>query len=359
MGKTMPTPPIPFSSEIVLPRLAKALSHFRRSTRSTNQKIAEELNGVADMLLGHHHGFAMDESRVSRLVKGNPRLRVSPSEWAVFFHVLPDFREQMREVTLQWLGQSAPDSEGDLEQDPVLKSQLEQKYPGVQFIVPNADYEWSVIQLAAQYLAGRITEISANQDRPDSIILLSGGPTQSRLGDAMTRFTAPSVHDFSTDLHFYALNNHHHADNPEISADAVAVRWAKQFGGLPHWSLRQIHREFEEPDLVVLGAGGPNKGHIATLAECANFGELIGDVGYLPIDSNGKEVAVPDVVQHISVDSLRRWSSLVDRPITLVIPHKDNQNDRSSIADFLFSQKLVHVACISTSMAQELSRICV
>ncbi len=344
----MPMHSAPFASEVVLPLLAEALRDFRRSTGWENDVIAEELALVATAL--GTRGFTIDKSRVSRLINWKPKqkpLRVDAAQWAVFFHVLPEFREQIREATLRWLGQSAPDFDGDLDQDKTLQKSLRKRYRSVEFIIPSVSSQWCVFQVAAMHLATRIAQLPG----PQPAILLSGGPTQNRLCDALPRFKVTGSHQRSRELHFYALNNHHHADNPEVSADAVAVRWAKQFGGQPHWTLTRRSRDFEEPDLVILGVGGPRNGHIARLAATHAFGPLVGDVGYLPIDDDGRGVAIPDITQHLTYDLLSQWSEMEGERVVVVVPHNDKTNDRAAICRFLFRNRLANVACLSNELA--------
>jgi hypothetical protein len=155
--------------------------------------------------------------------------------------------------------------------------------------------------------------------------------------------------DHTNHLQVFALNDHHHADNPEVSAEAVAVRWAKQLGGRAHWTLTEKRREFDSPELVVLGAGGKAVGHIAKNYHLAN---VIGDVGYLPITAGGEEVHVANVEQHLTGKVLRDWAQLDDKPVFLVIPH--STNERADVARFVCKNRWVNHACISKAMAEAL-----
>lgn len=364
----------PFFSREVMKRLGDSLKKLRGDFDLSDGQLASALRSFADGPMAQEKKAKFERAGVNKWMKHPDSRSVTPEQWEIFLELFPELRSEIAISMLRWLMRGnepwIPDGKT------ATAEQLQQIYSHCQFYVPPSVDLFSFFRMSAKVL---LDQIRASGVEP--VVAISGGTTQSQMTGPLQFCADRCRPPWSSDTKpsFVALNDVQRNDQGQKSSENIVIAWAKILGGKaltipmdpdPKLSAMKYYRNLvRDPDVVVLGAGGPSSYTASVLTQEPIPGSP-GDLGYLPLDMEGKEKGLKSLSchrQYLSIKALREWQGSGGdgtrvRRVVAVIPDPPpaagrtkasaTQPHKSAITKVILEKQLVNHMCVGHELAQ-------
>jgi hypothetical protein len=357
------------NGQSLLEHVAQGISEHLNNNDVTVTAFAQEIVTTIQKVNRSGNGPPLTEKTVAGVRDRIPKILgqdvecVTDEEVRIFGQLLPGLFPCHKRVvpgaTCRGSGHSPTDGRPDEQEVEELEGDLSGKYPHVVFRVVQRDFEAQVAEMVRQELQAPTPE---NADIPD--IALSGGSLQERVlchipEDVLAILPRPPK--------VMSLNDVRWNTRLECSADFIAFSLSKRIAGscygVPTQEAGASHQYHESHmgacRVFLVGCGGCENSFVAHLLK-ERLGKLpkkfVGDIGYFPLDRDGKWLAdsrVRKVLEQFHIygePAVLAHRVMRDMPVIVTI----DKISKAEVGAAILKGKLANRAVVAFATGKEL-----